>query len=102
MLLALIVTTNSRVLPVAVPVCLALWVSGCPFFIEAKAEIFRYHLRNSKYLSTFLFKKSDGLCFLLFKNWNSPKISELRVAKRKPEKVLVDVEEVQKLLTRSA
>src|SRR5271154_2017234 len=70
----------------------------CPLFIEAEAEIFRLHLLSSKYLSTFLFKKPDGLCLLLLKNWNSSKFSELRVAKRKPEKVLVDVKEAQKLL----
>lgn len=70
-------------------------------FIEAEAEIFRYHLLNSKYLSTFLFKKPDGLYLLLLKNWNSSEFSELQVAKHKPEKVLVDVKEAQKLLTRA-
>lgn len=60
------------------------------------------HLLNSKYLSTFLFKKPDGLCLLLLKNWNSStKFSELRVANRKAEKVLVDVKEAQKLLSRA-
>jgi hypothetical protein len=46
MLSGLIVTINNRVLPVAVPMCLALL--GFPdmshLFIEAEAEIFRYHL----------------------------------------------------------
>jgi len=71
------------------------------FSFEAEAEIFRLHLLSSKYLSTFLSKKPDGLCLLLLKNWNSSKISELRVAKRKLEKVLVDVKEARKLLTRA-
>jgi hypothetical protein len=62
MLTGLIVTINSRVLPVAVPMCLAVWVSEDVFNVrpKAEAEIFRCPFAQLEIpVNVFFFKKSN-------------------------------------------
>jgi hypothetical protein len=65
MLPGLIVTINNRVLPVAVSMCLALWISGSLHFsFEAEAEIFRWPFYKLQISVNVSLKKAQWIMLL--------------------------------------